>query len=98
MAQEQARIAREVHDIVAHDMSVIVAQAAAARRVFAHQPQTAADALASIETVGRDALDGLRRLMSPPADRRRSSPGAPRSPPSTACPGCSTRSSAPGCR
>jgi signal transduction histidine kinase len=62
--QEQARIAREVHDIVAHDMSVIVAQAAAARRVFAEQPQTAASALESIETLGRDGLDGLRRLMS----------------------------------
>jgi signal transduction histidine kinase len=61
--QEQARIAREVHDIVAHDVSVIVAQAASARRVFATQPQTAADALASIEAVGRDALDGLRRLF-----------------------------------
>jgi signal transduction histidine kinase len=60
---EQARIAREVHDIVAHDVSVIVAQASSARRVFAAQPQTAADALASIEAVGRDALDGLRRLF-----------------------------------
>jgi signal transduction histidine kinase len=61
--KEQARIAREVHDIVAHDVSVIVAQAAAARRVFAAQPDKAADSLASIEAVGRDALDGLRRLL-----------------------------------
>jgi signal transduction histidine kinase len=61
--QEQARIAREVHDIVANDVSVIVAQAAAARRVFDQQPSNAAAALASIEAVGRDALDGLRRLM-----------------------------------
>jgi signal transduction histidine kinase len=61
--KEQARIAREVHDIVAHDVSVIVAQASSARRVFAAQPKTAADALASIEAVGRDALDGLRRLF-----------------------------------
>ena len=64
VAQEQARIAREVHDIVAHDVSVMVAQAGAARRVFAAQPQIAVDALASIEAVGRDALDGLRRLVS----------------------------------
>jgi signal transduction histidine kinase len=62
--QEQARIAREVHDVVAHDVSVIVAQAGAARRVFASSPQTAVDALASIETVGRDALDGMRRVMT----------------------------------
>jgi signal transduction histidine kinase len=61
--QEQARIAREVHDIVAHDVSVMVAQAAAARRVFDTRPQMAAEALCSIETVGRDALDGLRRLV-----------------------------------
>jgi signal transduction histidine kinase len=63
VAQEQARIAREVHDIIAHDVSVIVAQARAARRVFEAEPQTAVHALASIETVGRDALDGLRRLV-----------------------------------
>ena len=61
--QEQARIAREVHDIVAHDVSVIVAQAAAARRNSDRQPEHARETLASIEAVGRDALDGLRRLM-----------------------------------
>jgi len=61
---EQGRIAREVHDIVAHDVSVMVAQATAARRVFGDRPQVAANALASIETVGRDALDGLRRLVT----------------------------------
>jgi signal transduction histidine kinase len=60
---EQARIAREVHDIVAHDISVIVAQAGAARRVSGDEPGAAVNALASIEAVGRDALDGLRRLM-----------------------------------
>jgi signal transduction histidine kinase len=61
--QEQSRIAREVHDIVAHDVSVMVAQAAAARRVSDGRPETVVDALASIETVGRDALDGMRRLV-----------------------------------
>lgn len=63
MEQEQARIAGEVHDIVAHDVSVIVAQAAAARRVSATQPEKTGEALVSIEAVGRDALDGLRRLV-----------------------------------
>jgi signal transduction histidine kinase len=61
---EQARIAREVHDIIAHDVSVIVAQAAAARRVLADRPAEAEQSLRSIESVGRDALDGLRRLLS----------------------------------
>ena len=74
--QEQARIAREVHDIVAHDVSVIVAQAAAARRVFPAQPEKAVESLSSIESVGRDALDGVRRLMgllrSGPDDDERS--------------------------
>jgi signal transduction histidine kinase len=84
--QEQARIAREVHDIVAHDMCVMVAQAAAARRVFADQPQTAASALDSIETLGRDGLDGLRRLMSllrtePAAPERSPQPALDRLPP-----------------
>lgn len=62
--QEQARIAREVHDIVAHDVSVMVAQAAAARRVFDRQPDAAMIALTSVETLGRDALDGVRRLVN----------------------------------
>jgi signal transduction histidine kinase len=83
--QEQARIAREVHDIVAHDVSVMVAQAGAARRVFGSQPQTAADALSSIETVGRDALDGLRRLVDllrtePEGSRRSPQPSLDRLP------------------
>jgi len=60
--QEQSRIAREVHDIVAHDVSVIVAQAAAARRLLPGD-SAPAHTLHSIETVGRDALDGLRRLV-----------------------------------
>lgn len=64
VAQEQGRIAREVHDIVAHDLSVVVAQAGAARRVVTSKPETAATALRSIEAVGRDALDGLRRLVT----------------------------------
>ena len=64
VAQEQARIAREVHDIVANEVNVMVAQAAAARRVVDGQPQAAASALSSIETVGRDALTGLRRLLA----------------------------------
>jgi signal transduction histidine kinase len=61
--QEQARIAREMHDNLAHHLSVIVAQATAARRVYGDRPGTATDALGSIETVARDALSGVRRLV-----------------------------------
>lgn len=61
--EEQARIALEVHDIVAHDVSVIVAQAAVARRLLSAEPHPTEQALASIEAVGRDALDSLRRLL-----------------------------------
>jgi signal transduction histidine kinase len=60
---EQARIAREVHDIVAHDVSVMVVQAGAARRAFDSRPALVLEALTSIEAVGRDALEGLRRLL-----------------------------------
>ena len=60
--QEKARIAREVHDIVAHDVTVIVAQAAAASRVLPPDCP-GAQALTAIETAGRDALDGLRRQL-----------------------------------
>jgi signal transduction histidine kinase len=61
--EERARIAREMHDVLGHQLSVIVAQAASTRRVDADRPQAAADALGSIESVGRDALSGLRRLV-----------------------------------
>jgi len=61
--QERARIARELHDIVAHHVSVIVAQAGAANVLFDGQPQQARQALVSIATVGREALVEMRRLL-----------------------------------
>jgi signal transduction histidine kinase len=62
-AEEQARIARELHDVLAHNVSVMVVQAAAANDVFDSQPERAREALRSIETTGRDALAELRRLL-----------------------------------
>jgi signal transduction histidine kinase len=63
VAEEQARIARELHDVIAHTLSVIVVQAAAARDVFAARPERAREALEAIERSGRSALEELRRLL-----------------------------------
>jgi signal transduction histidine kinase len=62
-AEEQARIARELHDIITHNVSVMTVQAAAARDVFDTQPARAREALGSIESTGRGALTELRRLL-----------------------------------
>ena len=63
VAEERARIARELHDIIAHSVSVMVVQAAAGRRVIESQPETARASLESIETTGREALAEIRRLL-----------------------------------
>jgi signal transduction histidine kinase len=60
---EKSRIARELHDVVAHHVSVITAQATGAQRVFDTEPELARDALHSIETTGRGALTEMRRLL-----------------------------------
>ncbi len=64
VSDEQARISRELHDVIAHSVSVIVVQAAAADDVFDTRPDQARDALRSIEVTGREALGELRRLLS----------------------------------
>ncbi|MER5636277.1 sensor histidine kinase [Kitasatospora sp. NPDC002227] len=60
---ERLRIAREMHDTVAHSMGVIALQAGAARRVIATRPERAEQALGAIETAGRETLAGVRRLL-----------------------------------
>ena len=63
VAQERSRIARELHDVVAHNVSVMVVQAAAARRMIDHDTTKAKDALGSVEQTGRAALKEMRRMV-----------------------------------
>jgi signal transduction histidine kinase len=63
VAEERGRIARDLHDVVAHAVSVIVLQAGAARRIATEQPDRARDALVAIEALGREAAADMRRLV-----------------------------------
>jgi len=64
VAEEQARVGRELHDVIAHTLSVIVIQAGAAADVFDARPQAARQALGSIGAAGRQALAELRRVLA----------------------------------
>ncbi|MFJ3932781.1 sensor histidine kinase [Streptomyces sp. NPDC090029] len=63
VADERLRIAREVHDMVAHNMGIVALQAGAARRVIDTQPERAREALGEVERTSRRTLAGLRRMM-----------------------------------
>ncbi len=63
IVEERARIARELHDVVAHSISVMVLQARGGRRVLDSDPADARDAFAVIESTGQQALDEMRRLV-----------------------------------
>lgn len=72
VAEERTRIARELHDIVAHQVTLMTVQAGAAKTVAADDPEAALRAMQAVETTGRQALGELRHLLGvlrPDAER-----------------------------
>ena len=63
VAEERLRIARELHDVVAHSMSVIAVQAGYGQYVIDTSPDGARDALGAIQATSRDALEEMRRML-----------------------------------
>jgi signal transduction histidine kinase len=62
-AAERARVARELHDLLAHSLAVVVVQAEAAEEALVHRPEVAAESMRSIQRTGREALAEVRRLV-----------------------------------
>jgi signal transduction histidine kinase len=60
---ERARIARELHDVIAHNVSVMVVQASAGEELFDSNPERARESLSAVASTGRAALSELRRLL-----------------------------------
>jgi signal transduction histidine kinase len=63
-AAERARISREMHDVVAHSLAVVISLASGATAKLARDPEQSREALESISELGRQALDDTRRLLS----------------------------------
>ncbi|MCW6011220.1 two-component sensor histidine kinase [Micromonospora sp. CPCC 205371] len=63
VAEERTHIARELHDVVAHQVSMMTVQAGAAQAVVSADPESARQAMAAVELAGRQALDELRHLL-----------------------------------
>ena len=63
IAAERARIARELHDVIGHSISVMGVQAGAVRRVLSPRQEREREALLGVERVGREAVTEMRRLL-----------------------------------
>src|SRR5580693_1668362 len=75
--EERVRIARELHDVVAHTLAVITVQAGVGRRLMAKRPEEASTALESIENIGRTAQDELRVVLGLLRDEKAAAALAP---------------------
>ncbi len=62
-AAERTRIAREVHDVVAHSLTITMLHVTGARRAITSDPARASEALVQAETVGRESLDSIRQVV-----------------------------------
>ncbi len=80
ISEERLRIARELHDIVAHSVTIMVLHAAGAQRVLMSDPVRAREALSTIEESGKQAMGEMRRLLAVlrESDAQPGSPALPR--------------------
>jgi signal transduction histidine kinase len=77
LTDERARIARELHDLVTHAVSVMVLQAGAAREIMPQDERRSRALLESLEASGRSALEELRRLLGLLSDQDGDAPRSP---------------------